>query len=88
MQKKNSRATTPSAKESEQTPKSHPKRKRTAGEVGGGVDFCFLCRWYEAMICHMFFYGPYSSFQESNKSEVGEEMVGKKVNIWWPFDKK
>uniref|UniRef100_A0A1J3H7Y2 Sister chromatid cohesion protein PDS5-like protein A n=1 Tax=Noccaea caerulescens TaxID=107243 RepID=A0A1J3H7Y2_NOCCA len=55
--KKNSRATTPSAKESEQTPKSHPKRKRTAGK-------------------------------ESNKSEVGEEMVGKKVNIWWPIDEK
>nr|VDD56132.1 unnamed protein product [Brassica oleracea] len=25
---------------------------------------------------------------ESNKSEHGEELVGKRVNIWWPLDKK
>ena len=29
-----------------------------------------------------------SSLQESNKSEHGEELVGKRVNIWWPLDKK
>ncbi|CAH2037435.1 unnamed protein product [Thlaspi arvense] len=57
--KKNSHATTPSAKESEQTPKSQSKRKRTPGEE-----------------------------VESNKSEFGEELVGKRVNVWWPLDKK
>ncbi|CAA7026050.1 unnamed protein product [Microthlaspi erraticum] len=51
--KKNSRATTPSAKESEQT----PKRKRTADG------------------------------EESNKSVVGKELVGKRVKVWWPLDK-
>ncbi|KFK43834.1 hypothetical protein AALP_AA1G179500 [Arabis alpina] len=56
--KKKSRATTPSTKESEETPKSHPKRKRTVGEE-----------------------------VESNKNELGEELVGKRVNVWWPLDK-
>ncbi|KAL0797844.1 hypothetical protein Bca101_053018 [Brassica carinata] len=57
--KNNSRAVTPPAKESEQTLKSHPKRKRTAREE-----------------------------VEPNKSELGEELVGKRVKIWWPLDKK
>ncbi|KAG2319837.1 hypothetical protein Bca52824_013050 [Brassica carinata] len=57
--KKNSRAMTPSNKESEQSLKSHPKRKRTAREE-----------------------------VEPNKSELGEELVGKRVKIWWPLDKK
>ncbi|KAF8094523.1 hypothetical protein N665_0360s0027 [Sinapis alba] len=56
--KKNSRATSPSTKESEQTPKSHPKRKRTAGEE-----------------------------VKSNKSKLGQELVGKRVKVWWPLDK-
>ncbi|KAG7597197.1 Armadillo-type fold [Arabidopsis suecica] len=57
--KKDSRATTPSTKKSDQAPKSHLKRKRTAGEE-----------------------------VESNRSELGEELVGKTVNVWWPLDKK
>ncbi|KAF8106116.1 hypothetical protein N665_0147s0070 [Sinapis alba] len=57
--KKNSRAVTPPTKESEQTLKSNPKRKRTAREE-----------------------------VESNKSELGEELVGKRVKVWWPLDKK
>ncbi|ESQ35214.1 hypothetical protein EUTSA_v10006733mg [Eutrema salsugineum] len=57
--KKNSNATTPLAKESEQTPKSNSKRKRTDGEE-----------------------------VESSKSEFGEELVGKRVNVWWPLDRK
>ena len=57
--KKNSRAMTPLAKESEQSLKSHPKRKRTAREE-----------------------------VESTKSELGEELVGKRVKVWWPLDKK
>ncbi|XP_013710865.2 sister chromatid cohesion protein PDS5 homolog E isoform X1 [Brassica napus] len=57
--KKSSPATTPATKESEQTPKSHPKRKRTAGEE-----------------------------VESNKSKLGQELVGKRVKVWWPLDKK
>ncbi|KAJ0247951.1 hypothetical protein HA466_0163340 [Hirschfeldia incana] len=57
--KKNSRAMMPLAKESEQSLKSHPKRKRTAREE---VEF--------------------------TKSELGEELVGKRVKVWWPLDKK
>jgi hypothetical protein len=57
--KKDSRATTPATKKSEQAPKSHPKMKRIAGEE-----------------------------VESNTNELGEELVGKRVNVWWPLDKK
>ncbi|XP_010497534.1 PREDICTED: uncharacterized protein LOC104774769 [Camelina sativa] len=55
--KKDSCATTPFTKKSEQTPKSHLKRKQTAGGV------------------------------EPDTNELGEEMVNKKVNVWWPLDK-
>ncbi|KAG2268527.1 hypothetical protein Bca52824_063082 [Brassica carinata] len=57
--KKISRAITPPRKESEQTAKSHHKRKRTAGEE-----------------------------VESHNSELGEELVGKRLKVWWPLDKK
>nr|XP_018472834.1 PREDICTED: glutamic acid-rich protein [Raphanus sativus] len=55
--KQMSRAVTPSTKESEQTPRSHPKRKRTAGE-------------------------------EVESSHKSEELVGKRMKVWWPLDKK
>ncbi|CAH8381143.1 unnamed protein product [Eruca vesicaria subsp. sativa] len=57
--KKISHATTPSTKESGQTAKGHPKRKRAAGEE-----------------------------VESHKSELGEELVGLRMKVWWPLDKK
>ncbi|EOA34841.1 hypothetical protein CARUB_v10022426mg [Capsella rubella] len=44
--------------ESEETPKSHPTRRRTARKE-----------------------------VESDTNGFGEELVGKRVNIWWPLDK-
>ncbi|CAH8321404.1 unnamed protein product [Eruca vesicaria subsp. sativa] len=61
--KKSSRATTPATKESEQTPKSHPKKKQTAGE-------------------------EVESNERSNKRKLGQELVGKRVKVWWPLDEK
>ncbi|KAF3496666.1 hypothetical protein DY000_02054953 [Brassica cretica] len=29
-----------------------------------------------------------SKMEETNKSELGEELVGKSVKVWWPLDKK
>ena len=29
-----------------------------------------------------------SKMEETNKSELGEELVGKRVKVWWPLDKK
>jgi len=57
VQKKDSRATTPATKKSEQAPKSHPKMKRIAGEevviilllslsMIWGIDFSPVFIWY------------------------------------------
>ncbi|XP_020891162.1 glutamic acid-rich protein isoform X2 [Arabidopsis lyrata subsp. lyrata] len=47
------------ADESEETPKSHPTRRRTARKE-----------------------------VESDMNGFGEDLVGKRVNIWWPLDKR
>ncbi|VVA91490.1 unnamed protein product [Arabis nemorensis] len=90
-EKKNSRATTPSTKESEQTPKSQPKRKRTAGEEvkkNSRATTPLTKESEQTPKSHPKRKRTAGEELESRKKELGEELVGKRVNVWWPLDEE